>query len=335
MVPRLPDFGSAVLRSAADSRISRRIARLCKHVAPDIMHARGTRAGALCDQVQGVPVLLDIRGDIVAEVRAAYASAPQSRRMARVRSAENDEVRAIRCADGICVVSSGMLEWLSSTYEATRELPFAVIPCAVERQDHAIPPAREGSFTVVYAGGMHDYQPPELVFAEIARVSRLAHATDIEVYTPRLERSILDTRARLCPSAHVGSLAADQVVERLAAADIGVIPRTPDPTNTVACPTKIAEYLSAGVPVVISPHLGGWPELLQTWQVGISSDVADEELARFAESVRLRREEYRVRCLAVARDHFSMESAVAKLQAALRDARRESARADEGSHRHR
>ena len=313
VVLRLPDFGWPRLRSRADSRISRTIARICAHRTPDVVHARGIRAGAVCDKVRGVPVLLDVRGDIVSEVAAAYAHAPAYRRTARVKSAGKDEARAIRCADGVSVVSAGMRDWLSSRYETVRALPLAVIPCAVERQNHAFQ-LMEGGFTVVYAGGMHEYQPPELVFREIARIARVAHATDIEVYTPRLDRTVMEARTRLCAAARVSSLAADRVLDRLAAADLGVIPRTADPTNAVACPTKIAEYLSAGLPIVISPNLGEWPAMLQEWKVGISSDADDNALALFAESVRARREEYRLRCLAVAQAHFSMESAVAKLQ---------------------
>jgi glycosyltransferase involved in cell wall biosynthesis len=65
----------------------------------------------------------------------------------------------------------------------------------------------------------------------------------------------------------------DQVNGALAACDIGLLIRFRSMTNTVASPTKFAEYVSAGIPVIVSEHIGDLSGLVKEHQLGwIHSD---------------------------------------------------------------
>jgi glycosyltransferase involved in cell wall biosynthesis len=65
----------------------------------------------------------------------------------------------------------------------------------------------------------------------------------------------------------------DQVNGALAACDIGLLIRSRSMTNTVASPTKFAEYVSAGIPVIVSEHIGDLSSLVKEHQLGwIHSD---------------------------------------------------------------
>ncbi len=60
-----------------------------------------------------------------------------------------------------------------------------------------------------------------------------------------------------------------EVHAALAACDYGLLMREPSVTNRVASPTKFAEYLSAGLPVLISEGLGDVAALVQREQLGL------------------------------------------------------------------
>ncbi|MDQ3101430.1 MAG: glycosyltransferase, partial [Bacteroidota bacterium] len=59
-----------------------------------------------------------------------------------------------------------------------------------------------------------------------------------------------------------------QVHGVLAACDIGLLVRSRSVTNEVASPTKFAEYLHAGLPVLISENIGDLSELVQKDRLG-------------------------------------------------------------------
>jgi len=309
-----PDAGVGAARAWALRSARRGVARAAERFGPDVVHARGLRAGSLCAELGGVPVLLDVRGDIVSEVRSAGADLAAPRGRSAVRHAEDDERKALRAAAGMVVVSDGMLDWITDRYPRVFGLPHAVVPCHADEPPAACPePARDEGLSLVYAGGMQSYQPPAVVFEALSRVGALSDATRIDVYVTSQSEDVVRERDRLCPDARLETLPAAEVSVRLCSADIGLIPRTDDPSNAVACPTKIAEYLASGVPVAISPYLGRWPELLVSWGVGISLSASDDEIAAFAQQVRAHRAEVGQRCREVARAHFSEASAMRTL----------------------
>ncbi|MBK7964611.1 MAG: hypothetical protein IPK10_04465 [Bacteroidetes bacterium] len=59
------------------------------------------------------------------------------------------------------------------------------------------------------------------------------------------------------------------VPSTLSACDMGILIREDSVTNQVASPTKFAEYLSAGLKVIISKNIGDYSEFVQAHQCGI------------------------------------------------------------------
>ncbi len=302
-----PDLGLMRVRRFWMWCVGNRIRSLASRYRLDAIHARGIRAGALVADADLHPVLLDVRGDLVAEERLSAEMDPTSRSLSRVRSAQADELRAMMAADAVCTVSDAMLDWVLTAYPHVSGLPVRVVPCSVEAFASIESPPHSG-LRVVYAGGLQAYQSSELVFRDLARVARIADATDVLVYTPDVSRATLQRRDEICPQAEVRSLDATAVMLHLAECDLGIIPREVSQVNWVACPTKIAEYLAAGLPIAISPALGRWPDRLAAWGVGISLDADEGELRSFCERVRSDRSEMRDLCRRIAAEHFSMRA---------------------------
>ena len=61
----------------------------------------------------------------------------------------------------------------------------------------------------------------------------------------------------------------DEVNKNLTIADYGILLREDSITNRVASPTKFAEYLISGLPVLISPNLGDYTQFVQDNSCGI------------------------------------------------------------------
>ncbi len=68
-------------------------------------------------------------------------------------------------------------------------------------------------------------------------------------------------------------LAPEQVHGMLSACDYGILLRNNTVTNQVASPTKFAEYLHAGLSVLISPHIGDYSEFVKNNACGVIIEV--------------------------------------------------------------
>jgi glycosyltransferase involved in cell wall biosynthesis len=80
-----------------------------------------------------------------------------------------------------------------------------------------------------------------------------------------------------------------QVHEALSACDVGLLVREPSVTNRVASPTKFAEYLSAGLKVLVSEGLGDLAPLVRDEKLGwVYSDGVLPRLVRPSTDDRLR-----------------------------------------------
>jgi len=307
---RVP-LARALLRNRLRSQLRGQI----DEVGADIVHARGIRAGALIAGVE-VPVLLDVRGDIVAETEAEVTTWPAAKASRYLAQAADFEAVAFAHADGLAVVSDAMLDWAVARSPRLCSLPSAVIPCSLAI-DGSLPASagpQSDHLVAVYCGGFQSYQPPSVVFGALARVGRLRPDAELRVMTQDRRAIVEETRDRSCPQASIERLGAEEVLSALRSADLGLIPRVDHPANRVSCPTKIAEYLAAGVPAAASAHLGRWAERLVEWDVGVPLEASDDDLRSFLERVRAERSAFRDRCMSVAREQFSMRSTVERLE---------------------
>jgi hypothetical protein len=94
-------------------------------------------------------------------------------------------------------------------------------------------------------------------------------------------------------------LAPDRVADHLAVCDYGLLLREPTITNRVASPTKFAEYLAAGLDVLISPGLGDLSDFVRRHGCGLVVDPGNGSLTLTPNTPERRR-----RNRQLARDHF-------------------------------
>ncbi|HRB52290.1 MAG TPA: glycosyltransferase, partial [Bacteroidia bacterium] len=92
-----------------------------------------------------------------------------------------------------------------------------------------------------------------------------------------------------------------EVSEILKSCDIGILIREKSVTNQVASPTKFAEYLSAGLPVIISEGIGDYTSFVRQNNCGWVFDKTQLQLNRLDISERNR-------LLQLVIDHFTKNS---------------------------
>lgn len=102
----------------------------------------------------------------------------------------------------------------------------------------------------------------------------------------------------------------DKVPAYLSASDIGLVIRSNSVFNRIASPTKVAEYLACGVPLVISPEVGDWSGLIEEQGVGITLDGRGDrewkhKIANFLSSLKNNRSEIKKRCRQLVAQQFS------------------------------
>jgi glycosyltransferase involved in cell wall biosynthesis len=291
--------------------------RLVRRHSIDVLHARAhipLAIALLAARVTGCALVFDIRGLMAEEYADAGVWAENS---LKFRAIKRLEQAGIRKADQLVVLTKAMKNWLLDNRLRDAD-SVEVIPCCVDftLQAGAYSEAEistEG-FEVIYAGsvtGLYLLEEMGRFFLELRarepraflRILTTSSATEAG---ERLRRVGLEEK-----DFRIGSVSPREVPRYLRRARLGLSFRKPTFSQLAASPTKIAEYLAAGLPVVSNSGVGDVDELLQTQSVGVLvRDFTAAEFARAAEAalVLARDASARARCIAVSRLRFDLHT---------------------------
>ncbi|MEE3258809.1 MAG: glycosyltransferase family 4 protein [Candidatus Latescibacterota bacterium] len=236
--------------------------------------------GYLVSRWKNLPLLVDFRDDfsgVMARGGRRFLG-PVYRFMER---------RIVAAADRVSVTTDALRRDVLARYG----LP----PEKVEVVYNIVPPAATaerrgdgdtaGPLRVIYAGAMSAVQKPEILIRAYDR-ARTGEAmrtkrVEIELYGPESPYFKTKIRKSLVPGCRFGGfLPQAEVAERVATADIGFFSLS-DATYAYATPTKLFDYIEAGVPIVASLPQGAAREIVERYEIGLVSDAGDvEDLAR-------------------------------------------------------
>ena len=287
---------------------ARLASKLLRRGETDVLHARGHVAAlmaALAKRRAGGRILFDIRGFMPEEYTDAGVW-PEGGTL--YRGVKRVERFLFKSADAFVVLTEKAREILFPGRTETDEKgrPIEVIPCCVDfkrfraadetpREELRRELKVEGRRVVVYVGSFGGWYMAE----ETARFMALAYKQDPRTFALVLTQTPPEPiAARLSElgvpedSFHVGRVAPADVPKYLKASDIAVSFIRACYSKLSSSPTKIAEYLAAGLPVVCNAGIGDVDEVIEGDRVGVVlREFDDESFARALEEVEALRAE--------------------------------------------
>jgi glycosyltransferase involved in cell wall biosynthesis len=301
------------------------ILRIKRKEGVNILHARNhvpAVMSAVARKLTGGYLVFDIRGFMPEEYTDAGVW-PMDGYL--YRGLKRIERYLLRTSDGFVLLTEKARDIVFPGCSDTDPFgrPIEVIPCCVdfERFASAGQASRDsiraelnlaGRRVIVYVGSFGGWYMTD----EMTEFLALAHEQDPTTFSMILTQSprelVVDRFVSLGIEAKnfiVTQVTPDEVPRYLSAADIAVSFIKPCYSKQSSSPTKIAEYLASGLPIVCNAGIGDLDKLIEQNQVGalVKQFTADAYLKALAEIAKVRSEErFAERLRDVARREFDL-----------------------------
>lgn len=250
-----------------------------------IIHARGgfsSHIAALVkNRFKNIRIIYDVRADALAEFRyySKLKNVPESKIEKSLNRGKRMEKYAVENVDHIFTVS----DILTNRYKENYSVPdknIDTIPCVADENifafDKNIRAKIRGElnignrFTFVYAGGIGYYHYSDKVFEIMGGILNKSNEIFFIILTPDITEAEKYASKYLQKNSFIiKSAGRNEVPNYLMAADMGMLIREKHPLNEVAAPTKFAEYVMTGLPVMISEFIGDYSDFVLNNNIGI------------------------------------------------------------------
>ena len=293
--PSIPATTYDVLRGIAYAK------RLVKKNRIEMVHARShipaTIALALKKQL-GVKFIFDIRGLMAEE----YVDANHWKQDSLpFRITKTMERRALAAADGVVTLTEKI--WpIITQWEGLRgrAISHEVVPCcadlktfsfsASERKKRRAELGLDDRLTIVYSGSIDGwYLTDEMAdfFAQVLREQPSTHFLWLTPFKHDRIRSLMNDRGISGENYTVKAAAPAEVSSYLSAGDIGLAFIRPCFSKQASSPTKNAEYLGCGLPLIINAGVGDSDALVSNGEIGaLVEELTDASYSKALTAVR-------------------------------------------------
>ncbi len=281
------------------------IVREARRQRPDVVHVRSYVPALMALWARRWTtdnLLFDIRGFWVDE-RVEGGIWPADRLPYRLlyRVGKWCESRFFQRAAAVVTLTHASVAWIRNRVHRTG-LDVTVIPTCVDLDRFSMTEPRDDGPTLTWCGSIGTWYRFDLVPALIKSTG-----LPLEVITrqPDIARDILGSLP-----ANIRSLEPEKVPLALHAGDVGLSLCVGTFSKTASAPTRFAEYLAAGMPVLVNPGIGDLVAIVEQHRVGVV--LRGEDAASAASAARelaelLLDEALSDRCRAVARELFDVE----------------------------
>lgn len=268
--------------------------RLRRREQIDVIHARGyvpAAMGALAKFLSGGKLLFDIRG-FMAEEYVEAGLWPAGGLLYRLTKAA--ERKLLGAADGFVVLTEKARRILFPNGASGR--PVEVIPCCVDaarfgafdaesKDDLRRELGLEGRRVIVYIGALDGWYLTDEMLELLAVALRRDASTFSMILTQGASETIIRRFGALGVSERdylVRRVSPEEAPRYLKAADFAVSLIKPCYSKQSSSPTKIAEYLASGLPVISNAGVGDLDEVIVGDKVGVIFDEFTEASYRRA-----------------------------------------------------
>jgi glycosyltransferase involved in cell wall biosynthesis len=294
------------------------IRKLCSHIQPDFMHLRGFVPAVIFQLSRSrVPHLYDFRGFALGEWVDIGKINPSS---LLYRILNGLDKKAVKSASGLVVLEQSAKRLLKETYDVPN-VPFKVIRTCTDVKRYR---ARENSgnkenstLRFVFLGGVRFPYRPDLALRLIHNLVK--HGLDCYIdFINEGDRIFIEKAIDLIniskDRVRILSYEHWEIPDVLATYDCGIVMVESSHWRRVCSPTKIGEYLAAGLPVISLEGIVAIDELSE--RTTCLATVSHEELLGHFQELRVEQLVSIIRCMGVnqqcqklALDEFDLELA--------------------------
>lgn len=248
---------------------------------PRVVMARGVFASALVLRARKAlhhfKMVFDARGAYHAEF-SEYQPGGWPGIAEGVRELEKN---ALNQSDAQLAVSKALIDYWQERYDIDKTATASIIPCTLSSAANGSLPSHSERTTlrtkhgftpedviIVYSGSSAGWQSFAQLYQWLVQMLHNQPAIKVMLMTPL--DSLEDTPLKEFSSRILLKwVAPSEVSAYLAMCDYGLLLREASDTNRVASPTKFAEYLAAGLKVLISPQIGDFSDFVDRENCGL------------------------------------------------------------------
>lgn len=289
---------------------------ICRLTGEKSCIARGPFATALALRARnkGIinQVVFDGRGAYIAELQE-YNVIPDKTVKQQIPAIERD---CVLQSNKRLAVSAALVDYWREKFNYT-STAHQVIPCTLNSNTRFIPITAKAiaearasldipvdACVVVYSGSTAGWQSLDDFANRMLPLMQADEKLQLLLLVKNLPGTFVPLK-HFPKRVHQRWLAPEKVGTALTAADWGWMLREDTITNRVASPVKFAEYLAAGLQVIISEHLGDTTAFVRQHQCGV---IVEGDSLPVIESVK---PEIRVKMQELAQLHFTKETYIA------------------------
>lgn len=261
-----------------------------------VVHGRGTFSAIIAAKLKSirrnVSFIYDVRADSSAEFK--FNAEKQGLPEKMIDDFVNDQniiqrYLTARAAHLFCVSSILKKRLIELTKAA--ESKITILPCLADNRKFYFDRERrlslrkdlglENKFVFIYTGGTGAWHYTDEVYRIIGNLLLKYEKSFFVILTPDTDAAA-DLAKTILPDGRyiIKNAKQDEVSDYMLASDMGILLRERHPLNEVASPTKFAEYIMSGLPVLISEGIGDYSPFVADHKLGIilKNDESDEEI---------------------------------------------------------
>ena len=221
----------------------------------------------------------------------------------------------IKYSNHIVVVSNSFKNYILTKYDLlSLENKISVIPNGTEiirrKENYNVKSDKE--IICVYSGSSAPWQKNDSVFEMFSMAKNVLREIKFKIIT--YEKEIFEAKAKNYPSISSSikliNVPSKKVNDELEKCNFGILIRDNNVINNVASPLKFAEYLAAGLPVIVSENVGDTEEIINKYNVGVILRDSNYKKAIYEIIELLKDEQIKERCKMVAEKEFNLENSI-------------------------